>query len=110
MLVFRMLLQAGMASHQRRWPADAHLGPATVLVEMDLLNFETVENTGRRGFDVAEEMRPSTAFPIVGIVLLHPFTGTQRAEERMLRGIDHHAYVSAPHHEVSRLGTCDRAE
>src|SRR5205807_6839387 len=49
MLVFQMLLEAGMASDQSRRATDNHLRPAIVFIKANLGNFKAVENDQRLG-------------------------------------------------------------
>jgi hypothetical protein len=49
MLVFRMLLEAGMAADQGGRATDTHLGPAIIFIETDLRDLKAVKNDQRSG-------------------------------------------------------------
>jgi hypothetical protein len=48
----------------------------------------------------------ASPLPIGCIVGVYSRTGTHRAEENMLRRIDHNSYMPAPNHQVARLRPC----
>jgi hypothetical protein len=79
-----------------------------------LLQVRRSHRTGRRAacipLEVAKETGPSPLRPIGRIPGVDSGTGTQQAEKRMLRGIDHNPGMSAPDGQIARLRICHSAE
>ena len=60
--------------------------------------------------EVTKETGPSPLFPIGRIPAIDAGTGTQQAEKRTLRGIDHYPGMSTPDGQIAGLRLCDSAE